>query len=125
MFLLFSHTLSREQRLDGEQNLDVGEFVSLDAKLQRLWSDISPEIESLKSLLEPFKEFLKSNAKKGDFVLIQGDFGASYEMVCFSKKLGLVPIYATTKRMVSEENQSEKIIKKSIFIHRRFREYGV
>ena len=44
-------------------------------------------------------------------------------MVTFSKNLGLIPIYATTKREVVEEKQGDKIVKKSIFKHIRFRKY--
>jgi len=56
-------------------------------------------------------------------VLIQGDFGAVYHMVNFAKELGLIPIYATTKRESIELKQGNKIIKKSIFKHIKFRKY--
>ncbi len=125
MFLLFSHKLNEEQRRDAKINLKVDEFVKLDDRLQNLWSNIPPDIESLNEILQPIKDFLTSTSKKGDIALIQGDFGAVHEMVCFCKGLKLIPYYATTKRIVSEEIEEGKIVKKSIFQHRRFRKYGV
>lgn len=123
MILLFSHTLSDEQIADGKQEFGVEEFVSLPNELQKLWSNIDADLEKLD--LEPFKRFLKSEARNGDIVLIQGDFGASFAMVQFALELGLLPVYATTKREVVEVVESGQTVKKSIFKYRRFRRYGI
>lgn len=40
MLLIFSHSLTPEQKEDGEKNLSVKEFVSLSNDLQSLWSQI-------------------------------------------------------------------------------------
>ncbi len=125
MFLLFSHKLTSKQVADAQRQFAVNEFVYLPKDLQNIWSDISPDLKILTDLLEPIKQFLNENVAKNDVILIQGDFGAVYIMVNFCKSLGLKTVYATTKRMVSEfKNDNGQCVKKSIFEHRRFREYG-
>jgi len=127
MFLLFSHDLTQQQIKDAKNNLDITQFVALPKELQNNWSNsnIPSDIESLKEYLMPFKNFLESNSINKDVVLIQGDFGAVYQMVNFAKNLGLETVYATTKRVIEEVVVDNKTVKKSIFEHRRFREYGI
>ncbi len=123
MFLLFSHKLTSEQIEDSKKNLKVEEFIYLPEELQKIWSNIPAEIENLNDLLKPIKKFLKKNINRGDYILIQGDFGAVYKFVRFAKKNQLKPIYATTKREFTEKEVNGKIIKTSTFSHVRFREY--
>ena len=123
MFLLFSHTLTDEQKEDAMKNLKVSEFVSLPDELQQIWSNISPYEKTIEHFLEPIKDFLNKEAKKEDVVLIQGDFGATFLMVLFAKQKSLTPVYATTQRKVVETKQESKIIKKSVFSHVQFRSY--
>lgn len=123
MLLLFSHRLSEEQIKDAKEKFDVDEFISLPNDLQNIWSNISPDINSLKEVLIPIKEFIKTESELNDIVLIQGDFGAVYSMVNFCQDLRLIPIYATTKRVVEEYLVDNKLIKESVFEHRRFRKY--
>ena len=59
-----------------------------------------------------------------DFVLIQGDFGAVYLMVNFAFSLGLIPVYATTERIVVEKRMQDNTVKSErIFKHKMFRRY--
>jgi hypothetical protein len=122
MFLFFSHKLTSEQ-IEDAKNLGINEFIELPQNLQYLWSNVPPELEKLDEYIEPFKEFLEKNAKKGDFVLIQGDFGISCKLVTFSKEKGLIPVYSTTKREAKEIEKDGKIIKTSQFKHIQFRRY--
>lgn len=123
MFLLFSHNLSEIQLNDAKSNWEISEVVSLPNKLQDIWSNIPADIENLREYLLSIRNFLAENSQYGDVVLIQGDFGAVYQMVNFSKDLGLIPVYATTSREIEEFEENGKTIKKSIFEHIRFREY--
>ena len=124
MFLLFSHTLTQAQIENAQKSFGVEEFVALSPDLQQIWSQIDPDLASLQEILEPLKEYLHKEASKGDYVLIQGDFGAVYLMVEYAKKLGLIPVYATTKRRVLEYIDTDgNTVKQSKFEHRRFREY--
>ena len=123
MFLLFSHTLTPLQIEDAKDSLSVEEFIYLPFTLQRIWSSIPPDVEDIRDLLKPIEEFLKQNSKKDDYVLIQGDFGATCYMVSFVKKIGLIPIYSTNKRVAKEIKEGDKLIKISEFEHTRYREY--
>ena len=123
LILLFSHTLTPTQKEDAKNSFGVEEFLSLPKELQTLWSHVPSEIESLDDYLEPLKSYLKSEFKKGDVVLVQGDFGATFSMVTFIHSLGFKAVYATTKRNVVEEKIEGKVIKTSVFEHVRFREY--
>lgn len=123
LHLLFNHTLTQEQTSDAKASLLCEEFVTLPQELQELWSNVPSGLESLEKYLKPIKEYARANVQKDDFVLVQGDFGATYIMVNFLKSLGTKPIYATTSRDVLEIREGDKVIKKSIFKHERFREY--
>ena len=123
LFLLFSHNLSSEQVSQAKSDLGITELISLPANLQRLWSNVPPELVSLKDYLKPFNKFLKQEAKVGDYCLIQGDMGAVYSMVNIVRQLNLRPIYATTKRIVKEQSIDGKTIKTSEFKHILFRGY--
>ena len=123
LFLLFSHTLTPSQKEDARKSLGVEQFVSLPDNLQKLWSNIPPDLPNLKEYLTPIKNFLKENAKEGDIVLIQGDFGGCFEMVNFVKSLNLKAVHSTTKRDVIEKTVNGKVEKFSVFEHVIFREY--
>lgn len=123
MLLLFSHKLTENQKKDAKENWEIERFIALPEELQQLWSNVDPDLESLEDLLLPMHIFVQEELQKNDIVLIQGDFGASCMMAKFVKSMGMVPVYATTKRFAEEYIENGKNIKKSIFVHRRFRRY--
>lgn len=126
LFLIFNHHFTEKQKEDAEGSLQVGRIISMPSHLQTIWSDIPPDLPELTSYIAPVREWLSEAASPGDFVLIQGDFGATYLMVRFAFSLGLVPIYSTTWRRaeeVSEPDGSIKLIHH--FEHNIFRRYGV
>ena len=108
MYLLFSHKLTDAQ-IEDAKKLGVDEFVYLPEDLQRKFSNIPPELESVKKYAKDFEKFLE-NAKSGDYVLIQGDFGLTCHLVNFAKSKGLIPVYATTKRISKDIKKDGKII---------------
>lgn len=123
MFLLFNHSLTDEQTQDAKDSFKIESFVSLPQNLQSIWSNIPPELENLTEYLQPIKEFIAQNAQKGDYILIQGDFGASFQLVEFANSCELISVYATTKREVKEELKDGKVQKTSVFKHVQFRKY--
>ena len=60
---------------------------------------------------------------KGDYVLVQGEFGAVFYMVDYCFKTGRIPVYAATKRVVQEHKNGDKITSKRVFEHTCFRRY--
>lgn len=120
LFMLMNHALTREQEEDARKNLNVDKFINIaDAS----WSDIDPSEKSIIKFVEVYKDKLRSQAKAGDVLLVQGDFGATYNMIRFAKNMGLIAVYATTNRIVSEQVENGKVVIKREFKHARFREY--
>jgi len=124
LILLFSHTLTPTQERDAEQSLGIDTFVALPEELQKLWSSVPPDMESLAEYLSPIREFVAEVSSEGDAVLIQGDFGATYHLVSYALSLGLTPLYATTKRDVVEIREGDSVVKRSVSEHVRFRVYA-
>ena len=125
ILLLFSHKLTLEQERDLRENWEVKNIFGLPDHLQKLWSNIPPDLTNLSSYLKPIKDWLKENGKRGDLVLIQGDFGAVYIMVNYCFKLGLVPVYATTEREARERiSPKGEVVINRVFRHKIFRVYG-
>jgi hypothetical protein len=126
LFLLFNHQFTPEQEADARRSLWVKRTVSLPADLQDLWSNIPPDRPAIRDYLQPIRDWLKQEATPGDYVLIQGDFGACWLMVNFSLELGLIPVYSTTERQAAEEHQPDGSVELvHHFRHRIFRRYGV
>lgn len=124
LFLFFSHSLTTDQTKDAIDTLGITEVVQLPEALQEQWSQVPAEIPELSGYLLQFVEWLRDEAMPGDYALIQGDFGLSYALVNASKELGLVPIYATTKRESQETvNEAGEVTKTLRFKHIRFRKY--
>jgi hypothetical protein len=62
-YLLFSHKLTNAQIKDAK-NLGVDEFIYLPEDLQRKFSNVPLELESIKEYAKDFERFLE-NAKSG------------------------------------------------------------
>ena len=123
MFLLFSHKLTNEQIISANRDLKCENLVYLPEELQNLWSNIPPKDEGYKYLTN-FKIFILNNYKKGDYALIQGDWGYTYHMVQFCKEIGVIPIYSTTERNSRDIiNNDGSISKISLFKHVIYKRY--
>ena len=123
MIVIFNHeVLSEEQIKYSKSKLDVSDIKYLDEDLKQIWRQIDPFLDKLDlSLIE---DFVLKNSEKKDFVLIQGEFGATYKLVNFCFKYGRIPLYATTERKsVEEKNEDGSVEKRSLFRFVRFREY--
>jgi len=123
LYLLFSHELTNKQKREAYEDLGVKDIYYLPDDLKALWSQIPTEIPKVAEYIRPVKEWLDRRLNEGDYIIIQGDFGATYQMVkwAFCKKCR--PIYATTKRKAAEIRNKEEIITNRVFEHVRFRFY--
>ena len=125
LYLLFNHSITKQQKKDARENLGVDLFIDLPPDLKALWSQIPPNLAKISDYLAPLKEWLAGNAGDEDYVLIQGDFGACFIMVSFACEKGLIPVYSTTRREAEEEYDEKGIIKMTHrFQHQIFRRYG-
>ena len=102
LIVLFNHTLTATQEGDARVALQVEEIILPPEDIRRLWSEVPPELENLGGWLGPVRLWLSSVAVAGDFVLIQGEFGATCLLVNFCHSQGLTPIYSTTRREAVE-----------------------
>lgn len=121
IYILFSHTLLQEQKQELKNNFLCDEIIFLPSKLQSLWSNIKEEDDYF--LL--FCDFLKENAQKNDYVLVQGEWGITYKIVNFCFKEGFIPVYSFSKRAAYEEVKEGTVIKTSYFKHIKFKKYEI
>lgn len=123
MVLLFSHQLTPAQSKDARDSLGVETCIAMPDPIGRIWSHIPPEVEDIRPLIAPVWEWVKEVSQRGDFVLIQGDFGASCVMANTCYQNERIPLYATTHRKIKEEIHHNTVTKTSYFEHVRFRKY--
>ena len=124
LFLLFSHKLTEKQKSAAYKELGISEIVSLPKDLQEKYSQVPADLPSLKDYAQSILDWLKSQSKKGDYVLIQGEFGLVFIMIQHAFKMGLVPVYSTTKRdAVEVHNEDGSVSMIHSFKHVRFRKY--
>jgi hypothetical protein len=125
LLLLFNHTPTEEQVEHARRSLGVQAILNLPADLKPVWDSVPPGLETIEAYLEPIRAWVMESAQPGDFLLVQGDFGAVYLMVRFAVARNLVPIYSTTDRKAVETHQPDGSVRLlHTFKHERFRRYG-
>jgi uncharacterized protein MJ1673 len=120
MFVLINHNLTQEQKSQALKVFGVEDIINI---ADDTWSNISPSDENILYVLNRYKKELMLEAEAGDILLVQGDFGATYNMINFAKNIGIKTIYATTKRIVQELIIDGKLVTRREFKHEKFREY--
>lgn len=122
VLLLFSHQLTENQEKELVENFKVKKIVSLSSELQEMWSNVSIK-ESYKENLEKIKKYIEENFNENDVMLVQGNWGYTYNIVKWSIEKKLVPVYSYTERNVEEIKDGENVKKISYFKHVKFIEY--
>lgn len=123
--LVFSHELTDDQEDDLQSSWNITEVFVMPPQLRELWMNVPPHLQTLKNYVDPVVGWIEQKGSSGDIVLVQGDMGATFLVVCRSIELGLLPVYATTRRVLHEEVQSDgSVVLKRVFKHERFRAYG-
>lgn len=120
MFVLISHPMTEEQKSDARTRYGVERFVRLETDV---WSAIPADADSVLPYVRPLFARLEREAKEGDLLFVQGDFGATFAMVQFAYGRGMLPVYATTERDAVEKVDGERVITTRVFRHVRFRAY--
>ncbi|MBF4805986.1 MAG: hypothetical protein HXM47_05270 [Pseudoleptotrichia goodfellowii] len=121
--LVFSHELTENQIGELIKDFEVKKIEKLPEEIQKIWSNVDSEDETYEENLEKIKEFIEKNNQKGDVLLIQGNWGYTYNLVKWAFEREFTPIYSFTKRDVEEIKEGENIKKISYFKHERFRKY--
>ena len=120
--LLFSHQLTENQEKELVENFNVKKIVSLSSELQEMWSNVSIK-ENYKENLEKIKKYIEENFNENDVMLVQGNWGYTYNIVKWSIEKKVVPGYSYTERNVEEIKDGENVKKISYFKHVKFIEY--
>jgi len=125
LFLIFNHQITPIQVQDAKNSLGIERIIEMPDALKELWRQIPSDLAEISDYLIPLKEWLLSQAVKGDYVLIQGDFGACFIMVSAAFDMGLIPVYSTTKREAVEEHGEDGSVRLVHQVkHECFRKYG-
>lgn len=119
-FVLLNHQLT-EAQLEEIYNMGVDEIVLPPEDIVRFWKDIAPAGELPDAVTDVIK-WLKSG-ERGDYALIQGDFGATFYVVSWCLDNGFIPVYSTTKRVFESEIVNGEIVNKHTVKHVNFRKY--
>jgi hypothetical protein len=124
LYLIFNHTFTLAQEMDARKSLGVAQIILMPEYAREVWANVPPELVEIRGYLEPVRTWLSDSSEKGDYVLVQGDFGACYLIVNFAFENGLIPIYSTTRRQAIEEHQPNGPVRMThYFHHQRFRIY--
>lgn len=122
-FCLLNHELTQKQIAELSERFASKEIVYPDEKLSKFWSQIPPE-ENNAGIIKEVVLWLKNNARAGDVFIIQGEFGSTFTLVDYALKSGLIPVYATTRRIAKETREGETVRREYIFEHVCFKKYG-
>ena len=124
VFTILNHQISQQQETQLRQDFGIDKVFKMPEELQKIWIAVPPSGENISRILIPIAYWLKSEAKNGDFALVQGEFGATYYMVDFCFHCGLTPIYASSDRVYDEEILKDgTVLRTHAFRHVKFRYY--
>lgn len=121
-FCLLNHQLTRKQVGELETIFHSEEILYPSTELSAMWSQIDPEKDT-NEIVQKVIDWL-AVTQKGDFLIVQGEFGTTFKLVDYALKNGLVPIYATTRRVAKEVRDGERIHREYIFEHVCFKRYA-
>ncbi len=124
MILLLNHDLSELQVEDAKKEYGINKFIYPDMSLKELWMGIKPEGEFVSKQLAPVIKWLNKVSQKNDYILIQGEYGATFYTVDYCFMEGRIPVYATSERKYEEKKLLDgRVERKHIFKHIQFRRY--
>ncbi len=124
LILLFNHTITTAQEADARHSLGINDIIEPPLPVQSLWAQVPPESNEITEYLAPILEWLAEIARQGDYLLVQGEFGATRLGVNEAFRLGIIPIYSTTRREVVEKHlPNGGVAVRHIFSHVRYRRY--
>lgn len=121
--VLMSHDMSDIQKNDAHENLKVTKIIEAPPNIKKIWGNIEPISDLNTVKLDEIVSWIKENSNKQDYVLVQGEFGATFYIVDYCFKNNLIPVYATSIRRVEETRQGEKVITNRVFVHEGYRRY--
>ncbi|HOM11356.1 MAG TPA: CRISPR-associated protein Csx20 [Spirochaetota bacterium] len=124
MCVLMNHRMTESQIEDAVNALKVEKFIFPPENLQKIWEQIPADNEDILDIVEPVLQWLLDNSNEGDYIFVQGDFGATLLVVSWAFKHDRIPVYSTTQRKYeSTINEKGEVVNVHTFKHVRFRRY--
>lgn len=120
---LLNHVLTANQCTELVDTFAVEMILLPPSDLKLLWSSIPTGIDLSQSTFSPIIHWLESVSESGDYLIIQGEFGATFYMVEFAFSHSLIPLHSVTNRIAQESRTDEIVCRSYIFEHIRFRRY--
>lgn len=117
LYVLMSHSLSPGQEGEARERFLINRVIYPPEKLKNYFSGVPPENELDLPILYQMTNWIQSISRRGDIVLVQGEYGITFFLVDFCLKNGLVPIYASSHREYRENPGKDG----SVVRHHRFR----
>lgn len=121
--VLMSHDMSEIQKNDAYEKLKVTKIIEAPSEIKKIWGNINPISDLDTKFLEPVVLWISQSSKEEDYVLVQGEFGATFYIVDYCFKNNLIPVYATSLRRVDEIRQGDRVITNRVFVHEGYRKY--
>lgn len=121
--VLMSHDMSDIQKNDAYENLKVTEIIEAPSEIKAIWGNVDPISDLDISKLDKVISWIKNISEKGDYILVQGEFGATFYIVDYCFKSNLIPVYATSIRRVEETREGDRVLTNRVFVHEGYRQY--
>lgn len=91
--------ITNEKLQDEEKNKIIDKYKIKKIKLlpegtQKKWNEIDTNMDISHKNLNDMKTMIEKNIGEGDYILIQGEPGATFKIVSWAKEEGFVPIYS-------------------------------
>lgn len=121
-FCLINHQLTENQITELREKYSVSNIKYPEPALSQVWAQI-PATQHLD--MKPINSVIEwlADAKAGDLVIIQGEYGSTFLLVDYAMKNKLVPLHAVSKRIAKEIRVGEQVQKQNVFEHVCFRVY--
>ena len=122
--VLTNHEITDMQRKEAMSQFGCTKIITPPDKVRYFWANVPPEGELEETGIEDVIRFLESSSQTGDYVHVQGEFGATFFTVDYCFKTGLIPVYSTSERVYDERiNRDGSVERYHNFKHIRFRMY--
>lgn len=127
LFVLLSHRLTAAQITGAATQLGVAAtaVVYLPRELLDRWAGVPPDAAlDWSTFLDPFYRWIAEHVTPADYLLVQGEAGATYALVRTCVARGLRPLHTTTERRSEEVTTPDGTVRTvRHFLHRAYRLY--
>ena len=115
--------MSEIQKSDAHKDLKITKIIEAPPHIKKIWANIDPTSDLNTIKLDEVVSWIKENSSKQDYILVQGEYGATFYIVDYCFKNNLIPVYATSIRRVEESRKGEEVITNRVFVHQGYRKY--